>query len=295
LLAKAPLERAVDLYKRLVEGNPNDARAWAGLARARAVQGSYGFEDAESSTNDAKAAAAKAVELDPQLSEAHLITGWLQMSWDLRWAESGASFRRARELSPSSGGPVIGLGTWHAERGELDAAIALGREAIELDPLSPTSYQFLGRFLLWTGDFAGARAMFAKAIDLSPGVVASHSATSLTYTLEGNLEQARIEAEKEASLGYRSCALAIYHSVAGNDAESRSHLDTLISLGEEWAAQIAMVHAMRGEADESFRWLEKGRDLHDTGVPTAKVQPYFRSLYGDPRWKPFLASLGLEP
>jgi adenylate cyclase len=59
------------------------------------------------------------------------------------------------------------------------------------------------------------------------------------------------------------------------------------------AYQIAEVYAVRGEKDKAFEWLQIAFDNHDTGMLNLLVDPVLRSLRNDPRYKNFLAKLGL--
>jgi hypothetical protein len=63
---------------------------------------------------------------------------------------------------------------------------------------------------------------------------------------------------------------------------------------DDSAYQIAEVHGARGEVDAAFGWLERAYTQRDTGLIGMQVQPYLRSLHGDPRWDAFLKKLGLE-
>ncbi|PWT90053.1 MAG: hypothetical protein C5B55_10280, partial [Blastocatellia bacterium] len=60
------------------------------------------------------------------------------------------------------------------------------------------------------------------------------------------------------------------------------------------AFQIAEVHAMRGEIDLAFQWLERGISERDAGVTHARMDPRLRKLHGDPRWVPLLTRIGLD-
>jgi hypothetical protein len=86
-----------------------------------------------------------------------------------------------------------------------------------------------------------------------------------------------------------------YH-VMGRDRESRAALDELVARYAFSAAyQVAQVHAVRGEADAAFEWLERARVQHDAGLQFFRWDAAFRGLHGDPRWKPFLETMGVPP
>jgi hypothetical protein len=64
---------------------------------------------------------------------------------------------------------------------------------------------------------------------------------------------------------------------------------------KEWAFNIAYVLAYRGEADRAFEWLGKAVQYSDSGLPEILLRPEFRSIHDDPRWLPFLDSIGKSP
>jgi len=59
------------------------------------------------------------------------------------------------------------------------------------------------------------------------------------------------------------------------------------------ALQIAILHAQRGNLDQSFAWLERGFDQSDAGLNLVACEPIFQPLHADPRWVPFLRKMGL--
>jgi hypothetical protein len=86
-----------------------------------------------------------------------------------------------------------------------------------------------------------------------------------------------------------------YHAL-GDAVASDAALSELIERYErEWAYNIAFVLAYRNEADRAFAWLEKSAKYNDTGLGEVVRQPLFRNISDDPRWLPFLESIGKAP
>ena len=87
--------------------------------------------------------------------------------------------------------------------------------------------------------------------------------------------------------------MALGHAVSGNLVESSKHLATLIdNHADEAAIQIASVFAMHGDNDSALEWLAIAREQRDTGLSVVRVRPWLSGLHDDPRWQPFLATLG---
>ena len=81
----------------------------------------------------------------------------------------------------------------------------------------------------------------------------------------------------------------------GQAAESDAALAELIERHEDWAYQIARVLAFRGEADRAFEWLDRAVQYNTMGLWNIAVDILFANIHGDPRWFPFLESIGMSP
>ena len=87
----------------------------------------------------------------------------------------------------------------------------------------------------------------------------------------------------------------VYHAL-GQAVASNAALTELIDKHEHGSAyNIAYVLAFRGEADRAFAWLEKAVRYNDTGLTQIANQPEFTNIHDDPRWLPFLESIGMSP
>ena len=116
----------------------------------------------------------------------------------------------------------------------------------------------------------------------------------MTLLEAGNVAEALAETQQEPADYARRFGLAVVHAVLGNDAESRAALRELIEDNAgDGAYQIGGAHAMRGETDEAFAWLDRAFAQRDSGLPFVKYEFCFRSLHGDPRWPALLARIGL--
>ena len=220
--------------------------------------------------------------------------GWIQMLHDRDWRGAEASYRRALELAPGNAMVLHRVSLLAGLTGRLEEAITLARRAVEQDPLSAASYFFLGT-ILWSADrHEDAIAALRKSLELAPQRTATHGFLSVVLLDRGRAEEALAEALQEPEDWGRLYALAIIHHAAGRPVESEEALQELIrTRAGDAAYQIAEVHAARGETNRAFEWLERARVQRDAGIAWAKVDPHLRSLHVDPRWAPFLQTMGL--
>ena len=134
------------------------------------------------------------------------------------------------------------------------------------------------------------------ALSLSPGRIAMQYAIGMAQLLKGEAEVALAELQQESSEVYRMIGLPMAYHALGQATESDAALAELIEKYEQgWAYNIAYVLAFRGEADRAFEWLDKAVQYNDPGLAQTPTQPLFANIHDDPRWLPFLESIGKSP
>ena len=284
--------RGIGYLEQAVALEPQFALAWAELGRAYANEANWGWSPAAEGYARARDAFAHALALEPDLAEAHAGMGWIHLAhrWDWRAAE--ASFHRALELAPGNAIVLHQAAILATNSGRFDEGIALGRRAVEQDPLSATAYYFLGLSFVVAGRYDEAVAEITKALELAPQGAAMRSWLAVVLLLQGRLAEALEEARREPEEWGRAFALAVVEHAAGHADAADDALRRLIAKNATDAAyQIAEVHAVRGDTDGAFEWLERARDQHDGGVAWTKVDPLLRSLHADARWLDFLRKL----
>jgi serine/threonine-protein kinase len=289
------LAKAVALYKEALAKSPEDARAWAGLGIAYASQAAQGYADVAEGYRAAREATDRALGLDPTLADAHVTLGWIAGLFEYRWEEAESAFRKAMELAPGDGRMKAALATRLALDGCFDEALPLSAEAVRLDPLSAQTRLLRARILGWTGQLEAALALYREGLELSPGMLTAHASVGILLARLGRADEGVAEAAKEKTAGYRNWALAMIHHLRGDGRAADEALAELLKEGEEWAFQVAGVYALRGEADHAFLWLERGFFLRDSGTAGVKVTWAFEKLRSDPRYARFLKRVGLEP
>jgi predicted Zn-dependent protease len=136
-----------------------------------------------------------------------------------------------------------------------------------------------------------------SAVELSPGSPGSHITLGKMLLAVGRSEAALGEIAKDSSPGYRSYGLARAYTILGRKAEADA---TLAELKKNFAAElpydIAIVHALRGENDQAFAWLDRAYQQHDysiIAIPQITVELDTKNLRADPRFKAFLKRMNL--
>jgi serine/threonine protein kinase/lipoprotein NlpI len=287
-------EKGIEYLKQAIERMPAFALAWAELGLAYSRAADVGWAPVAEGYALAREAVEQALRLEPDLAEAHAQMGWIRMIHDWDWSGAEASSNRAVALAPGNSQALRGSSAIAYIRGRLPDAIALSRRALDQDPLSASSYHNLGALMHAADRFGEAEAAYRTALELAPGRIATHAALALTLLSQRRGQEALAEASREPSGEFRLWCTAIVEHALGSETNSRAALQALIDqAATAWALQIAEVHAMRGEPDAAFEWLERAYAERDGGLSEMRVSPRFRSLHRDARWAAFLRKMGL--
>jgi tetratricopeptide (TPR) repeat protein len=244
-------------------------------------------------------AARKALELDPDLAEAHVALAEVYMGqW--HWAEAEAEYRRALELNPNDAVAHLGLSDWLLCHGRTEEALAWARRGRDLDPLGDAGGTIA--FTLFNAhryDEAIHEYRNVLAIKPEDGV----SVWELGWALIENhqVDEAILDLEKVASVTDRSpgviSALICAYAHAGR------RLDALRLLGELKRRQqtgyipaAAFVNAYLGlgDNDEALAWLERAYEEQSNNLEYIKVLPLFDPLRGDYRFQDLVRRVGLN-
>ena len=281
-------------YGRLaVEADPHYALAWAGLAGAYASQAAWGWAPLGPTFELAREAAERALEIAPDLPEAHAELAWIRMTFDWNWLGAEQSYRRALVLGSGNRSIVVGASLLADNLGQSADALALARRAVELDPMCSIAHGNLALRAFNAGRLDEAAAAAAAALAIQPRGGLLHWTMGTIRLAQGQVDAA-LEAfgrEEHERLRLQGRALAAH--AAGHALDARRWLDELIATGaDDSAFQIAEVLAVRGELDAAFEWLERSRLQRDPGASQAQAGPLLGTLHADPRWAAFLARMG---
>jgi TolB-like protein/tetratricopeptide (TPR) repeat protein len=291
---QADTDRAIALFRQALALDPDYAMAWTGLSRVHQIQAGFGFAPIDKGYELARETAQRALQLAPDLAEAHIEIGLVQMAHDWDWAAAGASLRRALELAPGDANALNAAAGLARVLGQHEKCLGLIRKALALDPLSARIHREAAIVYFMSGHLDEAAASLQMAIDLNPKGGLSHAFLATTRLLQGRSEEALSLAMAESHDVFRILVLAMIHHTLGQPTESEKALQALID-GFGWTAahQIAEAYAYRGDVDKAFQWLEAAYTQRDPGVVHTAVDAFLRPLHGDPRWLPFLRRLGL--
>jgi TolB-like protein/tetratricopeptide (TPR) repeat protein len=284
--------RAVAAYSKAIALDPIYVEAYAGLAYAEAYVFDSSGDAAE--MKRAEAAADKAVALAPEQADGYAARGFVRavFSWD--WAGAQSDFAKALALDPADSTVQRRFGSLHASLGRLPQAVVALRKATALDLLSNPAWEHLGRYLMYSWDFAGAHEALHRALEIQPESPYGLNDLGELLLLEGNAAESLVMFRKVADEEFRLPGIAMAEHTVGRAKESQRALGELIAKYAHVSAfQIAESYAWRSEKDKAFEWLDRAYQQRDGGLAEIKGDPLLASLRGDRRYTALLHKMNL--
>jgi TolB-like protein/Tfp pilus assembly protein PilF len=289
-------ERAIRLYREALAIDPEYATAWAGLAGTYAFQTGAHLLPFEEGYRLASEAAERALSINEENAEAHAYLGYVALHERGDLATAARRYERAAELEPTNPEILRLIARLARNLGRVDEPVRIMEYVVSRDPVNPANHAGLGSIYWRAGRLDESIASFQSALDLSPGHAGSQYAIGVVWLMKGDPEAALEAIRREPAEWYRLTGLVMAYHALERDEDSDEALAELIDkYAQGWAYQIAYALAYRGEVDRAFEWLQRAVEINDPGLAEIPTQNLFESLYDDPRWLPFLESIGRSP
>ena len=293
------IRKGIEYFRRAIEADPGYAGAYAGIAHCYAVLGFHAIESPRETFPRAKAAAKKALEIDPTLAEARapLAYAIFYYDWDVKTAET--ELRRCLEEEPGDATACNYYGSILAASGRFDEAMRMWRRAQELDPLSLVIRGGTGWTLFYARRYEEAIRESEKALEMDPTFVITHGVLGLAFgRLSRHTEAiAALQKAVEFSSGTRYRAdLAYVLAKAGRLDEARATLAEVERLSATRYVSpyyLASAHAALGDTERGFFCLEEAFAERSHGMTFLKSDPNLDDLRPDPRFDELLRRVGL--
>jgi len=293
---------ALDYFERAVEKDPNYAIAYAGMADAYiAMERNMGAAATIDVWGRGKAAAARAVALDPMLSEAHSAMASIRAR-EYAWQDAERGFRRAIDLNPNNALAHLEFG----ERvlviqGRFDEGLKAVDRALALDPLSPYVNTEAGEALLLARRYEKAVEQFRKAIALDRSRNRPYNSMARALYLQGKFSEAvavRDESVKQGAPRFLIDWVICLEVRAGRREEALTLLEELRNAprprDSPQARSLARAHACLGDAEQVLALLDKAVHENEPGLPELLQAPELDFLRSDARFVALRKRLNLQ-
>ena len=285
-------------FERALERAPRYGMAHIGVADSYCILGFYTALPPTEAFPKAKAAALRALELDPRLTEARPTLAYVSMYHDWDWSAAEHQFRMAITSNPGYATAHQWYGNFLAVLLRFDESLAEFGKAAELDPLSPLKGAALGWGYFFAGRYQEAIAQCRRALELDPQLAVTHLWLGLACEAAGDMDVA-LKAFEEGvrlapgePLGQAYLAHGLARAQRRDDA--RRTFRKLQELGARRyvsSYDLAVIRAGLDEPDAAVELLEQGYRERTHWMALLQVDPRLASLRGHPRFDRLLRSM----
>jgi serine/threonine-protein kinase len=296
------VQRGLEYFQKAIAIDPDYALPYSGIADCYFSLGFFDFLAPKVAFGKCKEAALRAVELDPDLAEAHASLGNALFYFDWDWPAAEAEFRHAISLNPNYAAVHYFYGMFLTAAGRFDDAVAQEGRAMELDPIQP-AIRAAQAFTLRLADRNDEAIATSRAsIEFDPNFFVSWLNLGQEYALIGKFADGEEAVRKADDLvgGTSTLILAILGQVvglAGKRDEARLILDRILEFSKSKYASaqlIAIFYWLFDEHDTAFEWIERAIEERDHWVCYSSNLPAVCEMRSDPRFTALLKKAGLE-
>jgi tetratricopeptide (TPR) repeat protein len=248
----------------------------------------------------ARAAAEKALEIDPSMAEAYASLGFVAYCFDWDWDAAESHFRKAIELKPNYPTAHHWYGEFLSTAGRFEESAASLRRALALDPLSLAVGTDLGASFYYARDYDRSEEELRRALEVDSGFVRAHLILGAVQEQKGSHAEAVASLRRASELSERDPVIlsSLAHALAlsGKAREARAILKELRQLeGRRYVPPygMALIHTGLGEREKAYQWLEKAFGLRDINLLWLGVNPRFDTLRDDAEFKGLLRRVGI--
>jgi TolB-like protein/Tfp pilus assembly protein PilF len=286
-------------FRAAIGRDPQYAEAYTGLADTYNVLGYYTLQAPGDSYPPAKVAAEKALEIDPELAEAHASLGYATLFYDRDWEQAREHFERSIALNPKYASAHQWYGWYLLVMERFEETVAAMERALSLDPLSLIINDHLAYAYMLADRFKDARRQIDRTRGLDPDYPLALWRLGEWYLVKNDLAEAEEAYARAAELTEGRLAmgyLGLTYGLSGQEDEARGvlrRLDELAANGYVSPLDRALVHAGLGEADEAFRRLEEAAEERVSDIVRLRLLPWPEWLKADPRFIDLAKSLRL--
>jgi tetratricopeptide (TPR) repeat protein len=285
--------QAIDRFERAISLDPSFAPAHAALASVYGTLGAWEFgvlPPAEALAK-AKAAAMRALEIDPQLAAGHTAVGYTSLHFDWNADKACREFDQAIALNPA----WVDAHHWHSHAlcaaGRFDESLKSCRRIVQLDPVNPLMHAHVAWHHYMARDYAEALAQAEKVTRMEPGFHWGHffAGWALERLGRGNEAVTTLKEAARCSSNNPVMLAGLGHALAATQ-DRRAALVVVRDLerlrGDKglFAYEIGVIHASLDDMDEAFRWLSRAVEERSGWIAYLPRDPRLDALHSDPRF-----------
>ncbi|MGC1685879.1 MAG: winged helix-turn-helix domain-containing protein [Candidatus Acidiferrales bacterium] len=290
------VQLAIGYFKQAIEKEPAYAQAYAGLADAYVALASpaVGINPPKQILPEAKAAATKALELDPSLGEAHFAIAQIIELYDWNWSEAEKEYGIALKLSPNFADAHLQYGRFVQAMGRNDEAMNQMKYALELDPFDIQTRVTVAYVTYSSRQYDLAIQLFETLHD-DLGLGWAYREKKMYREAIAALQRSLAESRRDTTV---LASLADVYGLAGRKSEALKLISELKArAGREYVSSFLFAEAYGdlGEKDQALGWLERAYEDRDQWMVFIASYPGLDPLRSEPRFQALLRRMNFAP
>jgi len=298
---KEDVQKAIGYFQQATKLDPNFALAYVGISQSYSMMPSYSYLNPKEAFPPAKAAAQKALEIDPSLADAHGALATTFAAYDWNWVGAEREFKRAIELNPNVADIHYRYGLIYLiPAGRMDEAIREIKRALELEPLSIAMNANLAGAYMYARQNDRALEQARKTYDLEPNHITARVWLANVYESLGMYNEAIALSEQSLKNHMSDQYFLLYSGYAyaktGRRDKAEDAIKKLRDLEKNEPVDsytFAMLYVGLGDKDKAIIELEKSFNERGYYVPLLSVDPLMDPLRDDPRFAALIKRVGL--
>ncbi len=293
------LKTAIDFFQQAIDKDPTYARAYAGMADSYMLL-SNAMPPGEA-FGKAKAAAARALEIDKNLSEPHATLGYIALHYDWNWQSAETNLKQAIELSPNYPTAHSVYARYLSIMGRYPQSVEEMRRAQQLDPLAPGISTGVGLCYYLARHYDEAIDQYRKTLEMEPRFPLAMLDLGDAYAQKRQFPEAIAAFAQALAITPNDAGgmaqMAHANALAGRRTEALAALDRLKQIASARYVSpyfFALVHSGLGNTEEAMSALERGFGERTAPLVLLKAEPAFDPIRSNPRFRQLLVRMGLE-
>jgi len=295
------VRRSIQFFQQAIEIDPTYALAYAGIAEAYRSLPISGDVPPHDAFPLAHAAAAKALEIDEKLADVHATLSILNSWYDWDWVAAEREARRAIELNPNSSEAHRANGLLLSTLGRQEEAIAAATRARELDPLAMLTRTHESLFLYYNGQYRVAQEKLTKTLEIDPNFWIALLTLGKILVREGKYEKGIAQFDKARSFSGGNAQTISWIGYAFGLAGDLAQADAVLGELKELSTQryvppynFALIYNGLGDDETTLRWLQQALTVRDVLLSAfITVDPCWDRLRENSTFKKILKGMNL--
>jgi TolB-like protein/tetratricopeptide (TPR) repeat protein len=299
---RGDLHKSIDAYQQAIQKDPQYALAYAGLASSYALLGQVPYDDLKPSDAKPKAreAAERALQLYPELAEAHAVLGNVAFSYDWNFEKAEQEFQQAIALGPNNPTSHHWFSHYCIVRNRLLQALEENSRTLELDPVSPLFNTTRAEIKYNMKDYDGAIEQGRRTIDQYPTYPLAYIWLGSAYrqkkmyreALDSFSQGRRLSGDHPAMIALYGHALAVSGDTTGA-GKALADLQHVAQSRYVSSLYFAAIYTGLGERATALDWLDRAYNERNDRLVYLGLDPIADPLRSEPRFTELLHKIGI--